>query len=46
MHRNKQMFSPILAVIPGKQEPKRMDAHWQPFYEISSAVDHMEVSAG
>ncbi len=29
MHRNKREFSAVLAVIPGKSEPKNMDAYWQ-----------------
>ncbi|KAL0038575.1 hypothetical protein WJX77_011111 [Trebouxia sp. C0004] len=33
MHRNKREFTPILAVIPGKNEPKNLDAYWQVMLE-------------
>ena len=33
MHRNKRDFTPILAVIPGKTEPKNLDAYWQVMLE-------------
>ncbi len=33
MYRNKREFTPILAVIPGKTEPKNLDAYWQVMLE-------------